>query len=605
MSSLFYIEKDTDLMRSTFMAFGLAHVLSRLQPLGQGHSVWIRDQGGAYQLEASLSQQDLLATIKQQGRLPAPLPVFTKQAPKKDPQEENLTKKKQKEAPHKHILPPHVEQVIDYDAEKKKLDEDRAQKKAQREEGAPPTRHPDFPLWAHLNSYFGKGSAMRKGYPLALHTWNKHQGLQAQQLGQLLMDYYGNFPNPREEAIAYWQQHIQRTWRSTEDEPFDWAKELPMVTGLAVVSPSTVQGAYSTTAAKGLNNEPQEVFWLDLYLALVGYMAVGIPYRSGGDVMLYYPNPKEISFEKARRLMQAYRQSGHVQQLYDYSGAFPRAKVDILSHLLFYQTVVAEHVKFSQTDDWFPPEAIWGITGYYYKDLGGTQIPFDETTFVFPAWIPPESAKAQLEQAGQNLEQHRKIIQSLKGDHAEELLILNHYRRFITYGDPDDWIEFAIAYTKHHFAKSVDEVWRPPLFVSIFEETLMNIQPDKKDYRPILEDEGFQNIARCIRSCTVQLRYIKDVKRQSTQFKVWHGLGDDLCRNAHNPDQFMIALSDFIQTYQHESAKVQADTGETRPYMTDEDLLAVIHLVNHYGSRVVASLLVAAGSCSGSSKSDK
>ena len=118
---------------------------------------------------------------------------------------------------------------------------------------------------------------------------------------------------------------------------------------------------------------------------------------------------------------------------------------------------------------------------------------------------------------------------------------------------------------------------------------------DKKDYRPILKDPGFRSIAAAIRACTVNLRYWKDVKKTQTAFKVRHGLGDDLRRNAHDSDRFIEALSEFVHDYMRESSSVQANTGETRDFITADDLYAVTSLVERYGSRVVANLLVAAG----------
>ncbi|HRL14589.1 MAG TPA: hypothetical protein PKX07_22085, partial [Aggregatilineales bacterium] len=168
-------------------------------------------------------------------------------------------------------------------------------------------------------------------------------------------------------------------------------------------------------------------------------------------------------------------------------------------------------------------------------------------------------------------------------------------------GDPDDWIEFAIGYSQHRFKKLPDATWMPFLTDSVFAITLHNTQQedssmqDKKDYRPILENSGFQSIANAINSCTVYLRYVKDVKKQNVAFKVRHGLGDDLRRNAHNPDQFIADLSEFVHDYSQESASVQANTGETRPFVTANDLFEVTGLVAEYGSRVVANLLVAAG----------
>ena len=118
---------------------------------------------------------------------------------------------------------------------------------------------------------------------------------------------------------------------------------------------------------------------------------------------------------------------------------------------------------------------------------------------------------------------------------------------------------------------------------------------DKQDYRPILTNRGFRNIADAIRHCTITTRYFSDVQKRNVGFKVRHGLGDDLLRQAHDPGTFVQTLSSFLHDYSRESSSVQANTGETRPFVTEDDINDLIGLIADYGSLTVASLLVAVG----------
>ena len=121
----------------------------------------------------------------------------------------------------------------------------------------------------------------------------------------------------------------------------------------------------------------------------------------------------------------------------------------------------------------------------------------------------------------------------------------------------------------------------------------MATQTDKKDYRPIIENPGFQAIASAIRACTVTERFYQ--RNQNRPFKVRHGLGDDLLRHAHDPERFLETLSGFLHDYARESSNVQANTGDTRVFVTTDHIADVVGLVNDYGSRIVAHLLVAVG----------
>lgn len=119
---------------------------------------------------------------------------------------------------------------------------------------------------------------------------------------------------------------------------------------------------------------------------------------------------------------------------------------------------------------------------------------------------------------------------------------------------------------------------------------------DRKDYRPILDNPGFQKIAGAINYCTSYSRYKKDVQKDRTfPYKVRHGLGDDLLRNAHNPELFLLDLSDFIHDYRRESINVHANTGKTRTEIEPDDIHEITGLIAQFGSRIVAHLLVATG----------
>lgn len=601
MSTIFLIEKDIDLMRSTFIAFGIADLLYSLNEQGSGGKQVIRNQGSVYAIETNLTPGQMVARVRKLGRLPNILPAIVKGMSAKEQKAEGIERIK---AEQKYKPFDFNGTVIDYELERAKEGDRIEKSKGNRQEGDVPKRPIHYPLWAHLCSYFGKGSAMRKGYPLVLHTWHQHTGEAAEILLNIILERYGNFPNPTQETEHRWTTELLPYMETQETDPFDWQKELKQsgyVTGLAVVSPSTVQGAYSSSGALALNNDTQDVFWLDLYMALVGYMKIGMPYRANKDVLLYYPIPHEIDYIDAVQLMEGYQQSNYAQQLYSYSNQIPRAKIDVLCHVLYYREVVQRRRQRlqSQVDNkpWLsalPLSSIEGLVSYYYKDIA-TQIPFDETTFALPAWLPSEPTLEELSSAEVILREHYNMLSNIRGDDAEELMIINHYRRFITFGDADDWIEFANAYGQYQFSKMLDMRWLPTMYMSVFKETLVNTQNDRKNYRPILENPGFLSIASAIRSSTGYLRYEKEVKQKNTGFRVRHGLGNDLKRRAHNPDHFVEDLTDFVHDYMRESDAVRKDTGETRHFITLNDLQDVMDLVNQFGSRVVASLLVAAG----------
>src|SRR5690606_21852910 len=196
-----FVEKDTDQMRSTLVASALASLLFHLAEAGSGVDVRIVDQGSAYRLQVNGNDRAVLLDFVRQRGLPPLLPAILKPLSAKEkklveggvPEDNVLRKYKPRGFP--------LDRVVNYGAEKQKVDAARqARRQKTREEGDAPIRPRDYPLWAHLCSYFGKGSAMRIGYPLVVHAWHAHQGECAEALCELILQAYGDFPNRLDEA---------------------------------------------------------------------------------------------------------------------------------------------------------------------------------------------------------------------------------------------------------------------------------------------------------------------------------------------------------------------------------------------------------------------
>lgn len=589
-----YVAKDTDLMRATFTAIGVARLFDRL-PFATGYQPAVRlyDQGSAYLIQVPYSAEQAFGYLHEQElRLPPLLPVILKALTASEKAQKDAGTATEEELRRYYQPVGFAGTVVEYEAEKLRAQTARkAPKGEQRLEGETESAAPDFPLWAHLCSYFGKGSAMRTVYPALVHTWHAHQGATAVALLQLILAGYHDLdPVPLDEVALRWKNELLPQLSYT-----DFALQT-FLTASSLVSPSTVQGASTFTGAKNPNNNPLDKFWLELYFAFAGYMAVGLPYTLSSDVVLYYPLPRNIGLQRLLAQVNHYRQAEQARRLYNYSNQMLRAKLDVLAHVGYYRNLV-QHTWEQRPMDAADDGGDWlsGFVGYYYRENGGTQIPFDETVFAMPRWLPTEPTDEKLQQALALLKQHQDLLWALRGKPpknaltADELVVLNAYRQFITLGEPENWVEFVLHYNLYRFTH-VGESYLPELLLSMFEETLMNMQTDKQDFTPILLNTGFRNIAAAIRACTVQAQLFSK-GNASYPFKVRYGLGDDLRRSSYDAGKFIEALGGFLHDYARETSNAQAP----RAAVTEQDLLEVTALVSQYGARVVASLLVAAG----------
>ncbi len=600
----FFVDKNTDLMRSTFMAVGLAELLVRIPAANTGQDVTITDMGSCYQIHSAVPLETLSAQVQEAGTLPAILPAIFKPLTAKEKKltEEGTSKE--------NLLLKYVPRgyrgvTIDYGAEKETYElarKAKSKKNSTREEGAVVESSPDYPTWAHLCSYFGKGSAMRVGYPALVHTWHAHQGDAAAALWELVCSTFADFPNASEDARYTWDTQFLPHL----DYP-DYALSTDISTSSSV-SPSAVQGVSNAVGNSALSENPLKTFWLEMYFAFTGFMEVALPYNLGADVTTFYPIPRQISIRRLKDMVHEHRKSGAGRSLYSYSNQMSRAKLDILATVTFYRAMTEHLYNALRREQRGKADlrSISGFVGYYYKNIA-TQIPFDETVFARPAWLPLEADTDQLQQAANVLDEHRQLIERIRGRAPKyqltgsELALFQPYRRYLALGNVEDWIAFTIAYGFYRFRHMPDQPGLRHLSDSLFKDSfpMTHNQPDRMDFRPIMDPErhpGFHRIAEAINQCTVYARYKNDVQRDSTfRFKTRHGLGDDLLRNAHNPSQFLADLAHFIHDYQRESVSVQADAGKSRTAIQPEDLQDITDLIAEYGSKVVAHMLVASG----------
>ncbi|MDZ7296174.1 MAG: hypothetical protein ONB14_12240, partial [candidate division KSB1 bacterium] len=75
-----------------------------------------------------------------------------------------------------------------------------------------------------------------------------------------------------------------------------------------------------------------------------------------------------------------------------------------------------------------------------------------------------------------------------------------------------------------------------------------------------------------------------------------YGLGQELKRKALYNDEFIVALSEFVQSYNAENARVYEKTGrQYRKNVLTTDVEDVVRLVDKYGATTVGNLLIAFG----------
>ncbi len=134
-------------------------------------------------------------------------------------------------------------------------------------------------------------------------------------------------------------------------------------------------------------------------------------------------------------------------------------------------------------------------------------------------------------------------------------------------------------------------------------------------YTEIVIAPGFRSLAYCIREATINIQFGKGEKKEEKNeqrrqraalYEVRYGLSQDLLRAAKDDGSFIEALSEFVQSYCAENARVferlraqsrdgGAPASLLRRRPSEDDLAEVVGLVQSHGAGIVCRLLLAFG----------
>jgi hypothetical protein len=241
-----------------------------------------------------------------------------------------------------------------------------------------------------------------------------------------------------------------------------------------------------------------------------------------------------------------------------------------------------------------PGDYMAGMAMAFYKDMGNAVAVLNLSEIALPRWMrveTPEQGRAYRAL----IEEHRRVADSLQERNADEYRLLQCYRDFLSGRDLTAFFAFAASYASLVMSRIERGQWAPRFTTTNLEVLIMG--HDKK-LKPILESPGFQNIAAAIRRSTVIPQFFK-ARGSKGPYDIRYGLGAELLRQAAYPDRFIQGLSAFLHDYNRETAQVyeryRGNPPVRRATVTTEDIQQVVELMDEYGSKTVANLLVAFG----------
>jgi hypothetical protein len=233
---------------------------------------------------------------------------------------------------------------------------------------------------------------------------------------------------------------------------------------------------------------------------------------------------------------------------------------------------------------------IAGLRQAYFKSLGTAAALMNDAFLPLPDWFAvhtEEDANAYLSIIDEAIAKGG-CLKSLQEKHSDDGHILQQYREWLLSGELTDLLEFHYLFALHVMQCLSRKGWVRPFGTENLSILLTRAYEEKHQVTEIIENPGFQSVARALRNATVYALTIPSLRRE-----VRFGIAQKWKQKIKAGDEeFAAELAEFVQEYNWETAHRLKGKGHS---VTTEDLDALLLLIHERKADLVGALLLAYG----------
>ncbi|HBN05217.1 MAG TPA: hypothetical protein DD434_05440 [Bacteroidales bacterium] len=388
-----------------------------------------------------------------------------------------------------------------------------------------------------------------------------------------------HFPTLLKEIIAYYthSQSPQRDFQIKDENP-------------------TAQQLFNPNQGKGLNKSKANNAsmsnlnsnWISEMMKIAGalqmmtaqYVKVGSTY----DLKLYVPEFKEIQLGKATELILEFKR---------YLKSATPVKLDILNILNLTKRFVIQTPEYQKGK---VKNTIKGFHVVYQKNLGQNKAIANIAYNNIPDFVAYEN-QIQGKEWISILQNQRSIINGIE-EMGNSIQGLQNYRNFLNSNGERAlkyFHSFISWYAVYLMQSIIDEKYFvKPFEIEILNKFYNNMDTQELNLKEIIENEGFQAVAKAIRKSTVILQY---TPKESRKFEIRYGLAQQLQNKSKSKEDLATFIGEFIGIYNSETARnAEKNNGKTiRANVKDEEIVQFYTLLDKKPSRLIGALLASYG----------
>ena len=354
-------------------------------------------------------------------------------------------------------------------------------------------------------------------------------------------------------------------------------------TATQLFNPSQGKGL-NKLKADGLNRKNFDSYWVAETMKISGALSDMICQlvKVGGsyDLKVFVPEYKQVNYGFKYKLM---------PDLKKYLKGNTPIQVDIIYILSLTQKIL-EHSEYSEGRK-HVKDLVTGLHSVYQKDLGQNKAVVNIGFIQVPNFIEIGSQKENANWI-EILEEQKNIIYSIKENNSGVTQGLKLYRDFISGSDINCFFIFSFWYASYITNMKSKNKYARAFSTETLDKLYKNMAQNL-NLMEIINNEGFQAVAKAIRKSTVTLQYTPKDKRK---YEVRYGIAQTLQTKSKSKEDLAEFIGEFIATYNSETARYYEKKGESyRSNVREDELIKFYALTDQYSSRLIGSLLASYG----------
>jgi hypothetical protein len=428
--------------------------------------------------------------------------------------------------------------------------------------------------------------------------------------GKLLAQDIENLPEVAPEiGAAAILESMRKGWESDRDlakwvaanprEAADWIRfrigsggappaKPPLVSNTQILNPISGKGVSAAkTEIRSAGSIPgQLIDPFSEWMKLRGLWEGMLLYRSDEDFKFFVIEPAEITADRISGIR------AELAKLNLWGGV----RLDIFAELECARLLIEHSDAMQGASGWCsllgrtPRHVVAGLRQAYFKSLGTAAALMNDAFLPLPAWFPihgKADSEAYLEIIKEAIGTGG-CLKSLQEKNSDDGFVLQQYREWLLTGDLSALLGFHYSFALHLIRRFGRNEWARPFGTENLSTLLTKTYEEEHQVTGIIEDPGFQSVARALRNATIYALTLPNMKRE-----VRFGIAQKWKQKMKAGDAEMAtAIAEFVQDYNWETVHKLKGKGHV---VTTDELDSLLRLITPERAELVGALLLAYG----------